>query len=398
MQINTPILFVEINKNEYIFIVGDKKENGEFKLIHSQKAAFNGIHKNKFISFDIAYKDIKENIYSIEQNYNCIFKEVIVIINNFNFSLINFSGFKRLNGSQLKKENITYILNTLKSKITEIEEQKNILHIFNSKYLLDKNKIDNLPIGLFGNFYSQELSFFLIDKNDFKNLKKIFDNCNLKIKKIISKNFLEGTNIIDNFPNVETFLRIEISEDEIEIIYFENSALKFNQNFKFGSNLILNDISKVIALKLNIVKKILTNSDFSKGNLEESYIEKDFFFNENFRKIKKKLILDIAKARIEEIAEITVFKNINLQSFLSKDLKIFIKFTNNKNIKCLDYIYKIVFSKENKFDLNFLDDFDLDETYKSANKLVQFGWKKEAVPVVQEKKSLIARFFDFFFN
>ncbi len=398
MQINIPILFVEINKNEYIFIVGDKKENGEFKLIHSQKATLNGIHKNKIISFDIVYKDIKENIYSIEQNYNCVFKEVIVIINNFNCSLINFSGFKRLNGSQLKKENITYILNTLKAKITETEEQKNILHIFNSKYLLDKSKIDNLPIGLFGNFYSQELSFFLIDINDLKNLKKIFNNCNLKIKKIISKNFLEGTKIIDNFPNVETFLRIEISEDEIEIIYFENSALKFNQNFKFGSNLILNDISKVIALKLNIVKKILTNSDFSKGNLEDSYIEKDFFLNENFRKIKKKLILDIAKARIEEIAEITVFKNINLQSFLSKDLKIFIKFTNNKNIKSVDDIYKIVFSKENKFDLNFLEDFDLDETYKSADKLVQFGWKKEAVPVVQEKKSLIARFFDLFFN
>ena len=64
----------------------------------------------------------------------------------------------------------------------------------------------------------------------------------------------------------------------------------------------------------------------------------------------------------------------------------------------MDDIYKIVFSKENKFDLNFLEDFDLDETYKSADKLVQFGWKKEAVPVVQEKKSLIARFFDLFFN
>ena len=40
--------------------------------------------------------------------------------------------------SQLAKENITYILNSLKSKINEIENEKIILHIFNSKYLLDK--------------------------------------------------------------------------------------------------------------------------------------------------------------------------------------------------------------------------------------------------------------------
>ena len=44
-------------------------------------------------------------------------------------------------------------------QIDLIENNKTILHIFNSKYLLDKKKIENLPIGLFGNFYSHELSF-----------------------------------------------------------------------------------------------------------------------------------------------------------------------------------------------------------------------------------------------
>jgi len=398
MKINTPTLFVEINKYEYIFIVGDKKENDDFELIHSQKVVLNGIINNKIISFDIVYKDIKENIYSIEQNYNCVFKEVVLIINNFNCSLINFSGFKKLNGSQLKKDNITYILNTLKSKILEVEEKKTILHIFNSRYLLDNRVTENLPIGLFGNFYSQELSFLLIDTNDYKNLKNIFDKCNLKIKKIISKSFLEGTKIINDFPKSETFFSIEISEDNIEIIYFENNALKFTQFFKFGSDLIFKDITKVLALRLDIVKNILINSDFSKKSLEHSYIEKDFFRDQNFRKIKKKLIWDIAKARIEEIAEIVLFKNINIKSFLNKDLQIFLRLKKNTDIKCINDIFKTVLSAEKKFDLNILKDFDLDGIYKGADKLVQFGWKKEAVPVVQEKKSLIKRFFDLFFN
>ena len=90
---------------------------------------------------------------------NLVLKNVILILDNFDCSLINFTGFKKLNGTQLDKENIIYILNSLKSKISEIEKNKDILHIFNSKYLLDK-KTENLPIGLFGNFYSHELSFF----------------------------------------------------------------------------------------------------------------------------------------------------------------------------------------------------------------------------------------------
>ena len=60
----------------------------------------------------------------IEQKINFIFKEVTLIIDNFRCSAINFSGFKKLNGSQLVKENITYLLNSLKAKINEIEKTK----------------------------------------------------------------------------------------------------------------------------------------------------------------------------------------------------------------------------------------------------------------------------------
>ena len=85
---------------------------------------------------------------------------MILILDNFNYSLINFAGYRKLNGSQLVKENITYILNSLKSKISVVEDDKKVLHIFNSKYFLDKKEVENLPIGLFGDFYTHELSFF----------------------------------------------------------------------------------------------------------------------------------------------------------------------------------------------------------------------------------------------
>ena len=60
--------------------------------------------------------------------------------------------------------NITYIINNLKSFVNKIYPDQVILHIFNSKFLLDKKKIENLPIGLFGDFYAHELSFSLINE------------------------------------------------------------------------------------------------------------------------------------------------------------------------------------------------------------------------------------------
>ena len=398
MTVREPILFIEINNSEFKFIVGDLNENKNFELVHKTEIPLQGINNKKISDLELVSNIIKENVYLIEQKLNFVFKEVIFVTDCFENFTISFTGFKKLNGSQLSKDNITYILNLLKSKISEVENQKKIIHIFNSKYVLDKKEINNLPIGLFGNLYSQEISFILIDNNDYKNLNNVFENCNLRIKRIISKKFLDGVNIINKNLNLETFLKIQINENETELIYFENSALKLIQNFKFGSNLILNDISKVTGLKNHTIKKILLDLKFSDKNLDTEIVEKEFFETQNYRKIRKKLIFDVAKARIEELSEVIIYKNMNVISFLKDNLSIFLKINDQTNFKCFSDCYKKNFSKQDQYIIKFTSDLSLSEVYSSASRIVQYGWKKEAVPIVQEKKSVISRFFEKIFS
>ena len=398
MQINSPNLFVEINKYEFSFIVADSTESSNIEIVYKTSAPIEGIIDNKISNFDLVFNVIKKNIYSIEQKLNFTFKEIILVLDNFEFTILNLSGYKKLNGSQLLKENITYLLNSLKSKINDIEKDKFIIHIFNPKCLLDKKETKNLPIGLFGNFYSHELCFYMININDNKNLINIFNNCNLKIKKIISKNFIKGANLINDNLNLDTFLIVEIGYQASQIIFFQNSSLKFIQEFKFGSDLVINDISKVIKLKIDNIKNILNNSDFSESDLNNKYVEEKFFSKNNYRKIKKKLLFNIANARIEEFSEIILFKNINIRNILSKKIPIFLNLKDKIDNDRLIENYKLIFSQNSKYEIKFLKNFSTDKLYMDANKIVQYGWRKEAVPIVQDKKSLIARFFDLFFN
>ena len=78
-----------------------------------------------------------------------------------------------------------------------------------------------------------------------------------------------------------------MSQENSQIFFFENSSLKFIQNFNFGTEIIINDISKVIALEKKIIKNFLKNCDFSNKFSEEDFLEKDYFIKNNFRKIKK---------------------------------------------------------------------------------------------------------------
>ncbi len=400
MQLDTPTLFVEIDKTEFIFSVYQIKQENNFKQLLKISVPLQGISFNRIDNFDLVFNILKNNIYNIEQKLNLTFKETILILDNFEYFTINFSGFKKLNGSQLTKDNISYILNSLKSQIDKLEEEKTILHIFNSKYNLDKKKIENLPIGLFGNFYSHELSFFLIHNNDYKNLNNIFDKFNIKIKKIIFKNFIEGVQLMNSNQNLETFFKIKISEENSEILFFENSALKFAQKFKFGSNLIIADISKVISLKKEIVKNIISK-EISDGKPSDDFIKEEYFEGQNFRKIKIKLIHDIANARIQEIAEIILLKNVNIKSFLKKDRYIFLRLNDMSCLKGFKNNLEKSFSKENSYKIKFLDQYELNENssyYFDAAKIVNFGWKKEAIPITQNKQSLITRIFKSFFG
>ena len=399
MKLHSPKLFLEINYSEYIFSVGDEDQKNNFKVIYKYDASIEGITKNcKVIDFEKTLNTIKKNIIAIEQKFNFTFKEIILILDNSDCTFLTLTGFKKLNGSQILKENITYILNSLKSNIDLIENKKTILHIFNTKYLLDKKKIENLPIGLFGNFYSHELSFCLIDNNDFKNLNNVFNNCNLKIKKLFLKSFVEGSLTSKKNSNLDTFFQIKINENNSQIFYFENDSLKFEQNFSFGTDLIIKDISKITSLNIKLVQKILNSINLSKKTLRDEVIEKELFENENYIKIKKKLIFEIAEARIHEFLEIMLIKNVNFSYYRKKNLSIFLKINNKPHLNLFKESYELFFSHNKNLFVKFAENSSTGELISSVNQLVDFGWKKEAIPVTREKKSLIAMLFDALFN
>ena len=391
MKIYSPKLFIKFDLEEISIIVYDTDELDNFKILEKQIFPIIGFDNKKINDLEKIYEEIKKKILIIENKINYFFKDLIIILNNFNISFLNLSGFKKLNGTQVTKENITYIINSLKSNVDEFENNKKILHIFNSKYSLDKKKIDNIPIGLFGNLYSHELSFNLMNNNDYKNLKNIFDKCNLKIKKILLDSFVKGSLISEKNQDIETFFYVQMDKNYSKIFYVENDSVKFEQNFKFGTEIIINDIVKITKLKPEIIKKILENYITDKKFLDSPYIEKEYFEDQQYRKIKKELIFNIAEARIKELSEILFIKNINFAGSINCVKVIFLEFINSQEYNFFKDLYSDQFSNRLKLITKFIECPKIDEEVVQAIKIDQFGWKKEAIPVTVNKKSYIGR-------
>ena len=388
---NLPKLFITIGDLEISLIIGHNNDQNSFELLEKLILPIDGISENRITDFDRITNVIKRNIFIVEQKINYTFKEIIIILNNLDTSFLNLSGFKKLNGTQISKENITYILNLLKSCVDEFEENKKILHIFNSEYCLDKKKLDNLPIGLFGNFYSHELSFNLINKNDYRNLENIFKQCNLKIKKVLLESFVKGSLINDNYPDIDTFFYIQIEAKNSKIFYVENNAIKFEQKFNFGSEIILNDICKITSLGSTIVKNIISENKNIHKVSDQELLEEKYFNNQQYRKIKKNLISKIAEARIIELSEKFYLKNINFKKFLEKIDVIFLEINDQNHFSCFNHAYEKSFAFNNKYEFRIVMKPKIEQIMSKADNIVKFGWKKEAIPVIKSNKSFIMR-------
>ena len=62
-----------------------------------------------------------------------------------------------------------------------------------------------------------------------------------------------------------------------KIFLFENNSLKFEQDFKFGTNIIIKDISQVTSLSIDTVIYIFKKIRFNEDIAEDELIDKDFF-------------------------------------------------------------------------------------------------------------------------
>jgi len=243
------------------------------------------------------------------------------------------------------------------------------------------------------------MTFFLVKKNFLKNIKSVFNNSSLNIKKIILKSFADGVNLISNSKLDNNFTILRLEKNRINISLFKNKSFIYTENFNFGFDLILKDISKLCSLKIeevqNLIKDIVFKHTIENNN--NSYLEKKYKYSSPYRKIKYQLILDIIKARIDELFEICYKKNTNIKNLKNSD-------TIHIYVDSCEYYQNIQYILESckHTTLECIFDSSIEENFlggvNGASELIGKGWEKEAIPITHKKKSIISGFFSRLFS
>ena len=84
-------LYLEINNINFIFSIEKKDEQNKTEILNDTVVPIEGIKDKRIIDLERVFQIFKENIYLIEKKLGVTFKEIVLIIENFNPTFLKCS-------------------------------------------------------------------------------------------------------------------------------------------------------------------------------------------------------------------------------------------------------------------------------------------------------------------
>jgi len=405
MNPDTPRGVIELSDAKIKCIIFKIDSKNSLQILSATSTESEGIHNDVVVNLKKASNAVRLCISQAEKDAKVLLKKINVVFEQPEFLCTKFSKNKKINGSKIYKEDIEFLLKEAKKQLIHNDKTQSIIHIFNHNYIVDGKNFLEEPIGVYADLLTHEITFISTKENNLKNIKEVFLNCDIEIERFISRTFALGAQLLNNKELEFGSIILDLGFEKISLGLFRNLALIHSITFPIGINHLVKDISKVCSLNLSESTNIVNNFDFSflknqkifDGN---DYLKKNFFINSNFRKISKNLILNILKARLNEITD-KLQKQIIIPGFhsISGINSILQRESNLLNID--KYFINFLTSDLKIANDNSTDDKNnLEFIFSScfgAIKIIKDGWETEAIPETADnnvkKMSFFANFF-----
>ena len=396
MSTETPVGIIELGDTNIKCIIFQINNNNDSEILSTSIIGSEGIHNDVVVNLKKASSAIRSCISEAEKKANVSLRKINVVFEQPDFLCTKFSKNKKIDGSKIYKDDIEFLLKESKKQLTLNDKSQSIIHIFNHNYIVDGKKFVEEPIGVYADLLTHEMTFITTKKNNLKNIKQAFIDCDIEIERFISRIFTLGAELLNNKKLQSGSILIDLGFEKTSFGLFKNLAIVHSITFPIGINHLTKDISKVCSLNLDESNNIINNIDFSFNNNqnifdENNYLKKTYFINSNFRKISKNLILDVIKARLNEIID-TLKKQLIVPEFsLTSGTSLLLTGGGSNLLNIEKYFINFLGSNVQNANKNNIEKGEsLEKNFASclgALKIIKDGWETEAIPEAISKNT-----------
>ena len=231
------------NENQffYLAIVGQNLHIDYFE----SKDSYSSYQKNYLmpdtlddnLNLIVLSKFVLEKIKDFEKEVGRFIEKVYVITdakyNKFSLSLKN-----KYDSDKIKETDVVRLISDAKQQISRNNKDFAILHLLVDKYIVDGEEYLEFPENRSYKEFIIEISFITVQNSTVKTLNKIFKDCNIEVKKIIShqysSSFAEKSDISPCIAGKKVIDGINPSEVMTHNLYTKKQGL-FEKMFNFFS-------------------------------------------------------------------------------------------------------------------------------------------------------------------
>ena len=186
-----------INKNNFeaFFYYSNKKlsiciqqSDKDFKFYEKSVKLDDNINNLRLDKLD---EFLNSNIFMIEKSLKRFIKNIILIIDHKELLKITLSLKKKNYGNLLDGNSLSSLLKDARNQIKENYNDKIITHMIVDKYLIDCEYFSFLPEKIKCENICVDINFICLSQDFVKKFERSFSNYQIKIKQIISADYLK---------------------------------------------------------------------------------------------------------------------------------------------------------------------------------------------------------------
>ena len=136
----------------------------------------------------ILTKFISEKIKDFEKNVGS-FIEKVNLVTDARYDQFSLSLKNKYDSGKIKETDVVRLITDAKQQIIRNNKDSVILHLIVDKYIVDGEEYLEFPENISYKEFIVEVSFITVQNSIVKILNKIFKDCNIEVKKIISHQY-----------------------------------------------------------------------------------------------------------------------------------------------------------------------------------------------------------------
>ena len=184
---------------------------------------------NNNLNFKIILSLLRENIRKLEKDLGLFINSGNISIKSKTFQSILFSVKDIFDKRELEKEVIIKLVRIAIEQFQNCERNLTILHVIINKYVIDDKVYDYFPDRKTFTRIILEIEFICINKFLIDKIKKLFNECKIEVKKIVSYDYAKKflNNIKDDTLCLSAY-KILNGANQSEVILTENTSEKYS--------------------------------------------------------------------------------------------------------------------------------------------------------------------------